>query len=324
MNRRELLIGMTGSVLLPKYGYAQQGGPLIGWLSAGGLRGYRNLVISFRSALAEEGFTEGRNLSMEFRWADGQVERLPALADSLLKQRPAVIIATGITSALAIKKAKVDVPLLFFAGDDPIKLGLLTSLSRPDAGATGVAWLTSELVQKRLELLRELLPPNPVIGFLVNHSSPEMRPQLEQMQEAASRLAQPIQVVSVGAERELDNAFLELSNQQVSALIVSNDPYFNTVRDAIISRAARLKMPTMYDRREWATAGGLISYGTSYALAYRQLAGYAAKVLKGTPVTELPIERAAKFELVINLNAAKGISLNVPESLLLRADEVIE
>jgi len=151
-----------------------------------------------------------------------------------------------------------------------------------------------------------------------------MRPQLEEMQEAASRLAQPVRVVSVGAEHELDNAFLELSNQRVSALIISNDPYFNTVRDGIVMRAARYKMPTMYDRREWATAGGLISYGTSYALAYRQLAGYAAKVLKGTPVAELPVERAAKFELVINLNAAKGISLNVPESLLLRADEVIE
>jgi putative ABC transport system substrate-binding protein len=324
MNRRDLLVALTGSTLLPKYGYAQQDAPLIGWLSAGGLSGQRNFVITFRSALAEEGFIEGRNLSMEFHWADGQLDRLPRLANDLIKRRPAVIIATGVTSALAIKSANANVPLLFFAGDDPVKLGIVTSLSRPEGGATGVAWLTSELIQKRVELLRELLPQRPIIGFLVNPSGPEMQPQLEEMRAAAARLGQPIRVASVVTERELDKAFLELGSQGVSALIVSNDPYFNTIRNAIVARAAHHNMAAMYDRREWVTAGGLISYGTSHAQAYRHLGSYAAKILKGVPTADLPIERAAKFDLVINLNAARAIGIEMPESFLLRADEVIE
>ena len=281
-------------------------------------------VAALRQGLAESGYEEGRNLAIEQRWADAGFDRLPALAADLVKDRVAVIIAGGLTSALAAKAATATIPIIFLAADDPVKFGLVASLSRPDGNATGLNMLTSELTTKRLELVRELLPAAATIAVLVNPRSPEAEPQLSDLQAAARVIGQSLRILSASSDLEIDAAFAILVNQRDAALLVTNDPLFRGSRDHLITLAARHALPTIYDRRAYAEAGGLMSYGTHYLEGYRKLGIYASKILNGAAPADLPVEQSTKFELVINLKTAKALGLDVPPSLLARADEVIE
>jgi len=301
----------------------QQAVPVIGFLFSGAPTGYRNLLISFRKGLGELGFVNGQNVAIEYAWAEGNFDRLPALAADLIRRGAVVIVAAGIGSALGVRKASGTIPLVFLAGDDPMKFGLVDSLNRPGGAATGIAWLTSELFTKRLDIVRELVPAG-LVGVLVNPKSPEVAPQLKEIDAAVQKLGQPLDIANATSDPDLDAAFAALSEHRAVALIVSNDAFFNSVRERIVALAARNRIPTIYDRREYALTGGLISYGTSYSAAYRELGVYTARILKGVAPADLPIEQATKFELVINLKTANSLSLDIPSKLLSLADEVIE
>jgi putative ABC transport system substrate-binding protein len=325
MRRREFITLLGGAAVWPLAAGAQQPKmPVIGFLFSGSLSGYQNLLVAFRKGLAELGFVEGQNVVIEYRWAEGQFDRLPALAADLVDRGVAVIVTGGIGSALGARAASATIPLVFLAGDDPVRFGLVASFNRPGGTATGLAWLTSELFTKRLELVRELVPGVTVIGVLINPNSPEVAPQLKEIETAARSLAQAIKIVNASREADFDAAFATLVEQRTGALIVSNDAYFNSMRERLVELAAHHRIPAIYDRREYAEAGGLICYGTSYAAAYRELGVYTGKILKGTKPAELPVEQATKFELVINLKTAKVLGLEIPANLLAIADEVIE
>jgi putative ABC transport system substrate-binding protein len=295
--------------------------PLIGFLHSGSISGYRNLLISFRRGLAETGFVEGRTLAIEYRWAEGHFDRLPDLATDLIRRGAAVIVTGGIGSALGARAASATIPLVFLAG---VKFGLVASLNRPGGTATGVAWLTSELFAKRLGILRELTAAAQIIGVLVNPISPEVAPQLEEIEAAAKTVRQTLQLAEASDEAGIGAAFATLAERRTRALIVSNDAFFNSRRERIVALAAQHRLPTIYDRREYAAVGGLISYGTSYGAAYRELGVYTGKILAGTKPADLPIEQATQFELVINLKTADALGLEIPPNLLALADEVIE
>jgi putative ABC transport system substrate-binding protein len=298
--------------------------PVVGFLNSGAIGGYRNLLIAFRKGLFDLGFVEGQNVVIEYRWAEGRFDRLPELATDLLQHGVSVIVTGGIGSALGARKASATVPLVFLAGDDPVKFGLVASLNHPGGAATGVAWLTSELFTKRLEIIHELVPTATLIGVLINPKSPEVEPQVKEIETAAQSLRQPLQTVNASTEPDFDAAFAALAERRAGALIVSNDAFFNGMREHIIALAAQHRIPAIYDRREYTAAGGLVSYGTSYSAAYRELGVYTGKILKGTKPADLPIEQATKFEMVINLLTAKALGLEVPAKLLALADEVIE
>jgi putative tryptophan/tyrosine transport system substrate-binding protein len=326
MKRREFITMVGGTaVAWPLAVRAQQPAmPVIGFLSSTSPGGYQNPLIAFRKGLAEFGYSEGRNIVVEYRWAEGHFDQLPALAADLLQRTPAVIVTTGISSALAARAASATTALVFLAGDDPVKFGLVASLSRPGGTATGVAWLTSELFTKRLELVWELVPATALIGVLINPKSPEAPPQLKEIETAAQVTGRSLHIADASSETDFDAAFGVLAERRAKALIVSNDPFFNSVRERIIALAARHRIPVIYDRREYTLAGGLMSYGTSYSAAYRELGVYTSKILKGTKPADLPVEQATKFELVINLKTAKALGLAIPAKLLALADEVIE
>jgi putative ABC transport system substrate-binding protein len=324
MKRRQFISLLGGALAAwPRVARAQQ--PVtLGFLNSGALGGYRNLVIALRKGLAEMGFVDGQNLTIEYRWADGQFDRLPALATELIARGATVIVTGGIGSALGVRKASATIPLVFLAGDDPVKFGLVTSLNRPGGNTTGIAWLTSEIFSKRLEMIRELVSDLGLVGILVNPRSPEAAAQIQELEAAGQTLRQQLALVPVSDDAGFDRAFTTLAEKKARALLVSNDAFFNGHRDRIIALAARHHIPAIYDRREYTVAGGLISYGTSYTAAYRELGIYAGKILKGANPADLPVEQATKFELVINLTTAKALGVAVPDKLLALADEVIE
>ncbi len=325
MNRREFTTLLGGAAAWPLAAGAQQSAiPIVGFLSARSSAATVDNVAAFRRGLTEQGYNEGQNVTVEYRWAEGHFDRLAELAADLIRRRAVIIVASGISSALGVRKASATIPLVFLAGDDPVKFGLVQSLNRPGGAATGVAWLTSELFTKRLEIVRQLVPADQLIGVLVNPASPELEPQLKQIETAAQSLNQAIDFAKTGSDTELNNAFANLAEHRAAALMVSNDPFFNSVRERIIALAAQYRIPTIYDRSEYITAGGLISYGTSYSAAYRQLGIYTAKILKGTAPADLPIEQATKFEMLINLKTAKTLGIEIPPRLLALADKVIE
>jgi putative ABC transport system substrate-binding protein len=324
MKRRNFITLLSGAaVAWPLAARAQQPArTVIGLLSARSPA--PSEVAALSGGLAEGGYAEGRNIATEYRWAEGRFDRLPAMAAELVQRRVAVIIATGVTSALAAKSATATIPLVFLAGDDPVKFGLVASLSRPAGNATGLNLLTSELTTKRLELARELMPAIATIAVLVNPRSPEAEPQLRDLQAAARAIGQQLRVVNASIEPEIDAAFAALVNQRDTALLVTNDPLFTGRRDQLVALAAQHAIPTIYDRRAYAAAGGLMSYGTDYLDGYRKLGTYASKILNGAKPADLPVEQSTKFELVINVSTAKALGIIVPDKLLALADEVIE
>jgi len=280
---------------------------------------------AFRRGLKEGGFTEGENVAIEFRWALGDYSRLPALAADLVGRQVAVIVAAGgEPSGLAAKAATATIPIVFGIGGDPLKAGLVDSFSRPGGNVTGVTLLTSLMEPKRLGLLRDLVPGVALIGVLINPDFPPAALQLQQIEEAARAIGQRIVITKASNDDALEAAFRSLVQEGAGALLVTAAPYFDTRRDRIIAFAARQRLPAIYQFREYAIAGGLLSYGVSIAEGYRQYGIYAARILKGANPAELPVHQPTKFELVINLKPATALGLKISDNLLTLADEVIE
>jgi putative ABC transport system substrate-binding protein len=295
---------------------------VVGFLGAGTLD--PPSVDAFQQGLAERGYIAGRNVAIEYRLAEGKFDLLPAMAADLVQRRVAVIVTTGITSGLAAKSATATIPIVFLAADDPVKFGLVASISRPGGNASGLNLLTSELTSKRLDFLRELLPADAVIAVLVNPRSPESEPQLHDLQTAARAVGQQLRILNSSSEAEIDAAFVTLVQTRVAGLLVTNDALFDGSRNQLVMLAARHSVPTMYDRRGYTVAGGLVSYGTHYLAGYRELGIYTTKILDGAKPADLPVEQSTKFELVINLKTAKALGLGISAKLLALADEVIE
>jgi putative tryptophan/tyrosine transport system substrate-binding protein len=303
----------------------QQPMPLIGFMSGRSPEESAHLVAAFRDGLGGTGFVEGQNIAIEFRWADGQYDRLPALAADLVNRRVAVLVGVGgDVSAVAAKRATATIPVVFGMGGDPIKAGLVESLNRPGGNATGFTLLTNEMEPKRLGLLRDLVPNAAVFGVLVNPKFPPAAHQLQDLEEAARRIGQRLFVANASNDVELESGFASLLQQQISALLVSADPYFDTRRDRIIAFAAQHRIPAIYQFREYAAAGGLISYGPSITDAYRQAGIYVGRILRGAKPADLPVVQPTKFEFVINLKNAKALGIKISDNVLSLADEVIE
>jgi len=298
--------------------------PVIGFLSSGTPTGLEYLTVAFRQGLGEAGYVEGRNVAIEYRWAEGQYDRLPVMAAELVRRRVSVMLAGTTPAALAAKKATSTIPIVFIAGADPIAIGLVHSLSRPSSNVTGVSNYLSDLGAKRLELIRELVPNSPVIGALVNPSFPDAESRSKDLKEAAHKLGQLVQIVNVTSEKDLDAAFATFTRLHAQALIVTVDPLFNSRREQLIALAAHHKIPAIYFGREFVVSGGLMSYATSLADGYRQASTYVGRILRGTKPTELPVVQPTKFDMVINIKTAKALGLTVPATMLARADEVIE
>jgi len=327
MRRRDFIQGIVGSAAgWPLAVRAQQPAiPMIGFLSSRSPEDSTHLIPAVAAGLAEGDYVEGRNLSIEFRWARGRYDLLPTMAAELVSRRVAVLItAGGEPSALAAKRATSTIPIVFGIGGDPVALGLVESFSRPGGNATGVTLLTNLMEPKRLGLLRELVPGVPLIGVLLNPKFAPASRQLQQVEEAARNIDQRILVANASTDEELETAFAALTSERVGALLVTADPYFDTRRERIVGFAARHRLPAIYQFREYAIAGGLLSYGVSITDAYRQYGVYTARILKGAKPADLPVLQPTKFETVINLKTAKALGVKISDNLLSLADEVIE
>ena len=323
MKRREFIALLGGAaVTWPLAAHAQQPArPVIGFLHSTSLKGNAFYVTAFRNGLKEAGFIEGQNVTVEYRFADGETDRLSALAADLIGRQVGAI-ATDTRGALALKTANTTIPVVFSVSGDPVKLGLVTSLNRPEGNTTGVSFLITATVGKRLEILRELIPAATQVGYLVNPDN--FNNEIEDVMAAGRALGLQILVLNARGERDFDQAFQTLIEQRASALFVGSDPLFLYRRDELVALAARYAVPTIYYLRQYAVAGGLISYGTSIEDAERQVGVYVGKILKGVKPAELPVVQSARFELVINLKAANTLGLKVPLTLQVAADEVIE
>jgi len=326
MRRREFICVIGGAATWPFAARAQPpANPVIGYLDAGAPASVAKLIEKFRQGLAETGYVEGRNVTIEYRWGEGHHETLASLAADLVRRQVAVIVATGgEVSALAAKGATATIPIVFDTSRDPIELGLVASLNRPGGNATGVNQLNAELGAKSVGLIHELVPKAAVIAFLGNPNNPSMQDQLKERQEAARSIGLKIAPVAVGSEDGLDAAFVAIAQQQYGALLIAADPFFFGQRDKLAALALRHGIPAMHGRREFAEAGGLISYGTSLTDTYRQVGIYTGRVLKGEKPADLPVMQSSKFELVINLKTAKALGLTIPPGLLAIADDAIE
>jgi putative tryptophan/tyrosine transport system substrate-binding protein len=327
MKRREFIVLLGGAAIAwPLAARAQQPAmPVIGFLSSRSPDESKHLVAAFRTGLQASGYVEGQNVGIEYRWAEGQYDRLPELAADLVRRGVAVLVTTGgEPSALAAKEATSTIPIVFTVGGDPVKVGLVASLSRPGGNATGVSLLTTAPEAKRLGLLNEVVPNAAVFGVLINPNYQEAEAQSREVQDAARAIGRQVQIANAGNDRELEAAFAALVQQRVPALLVSADPFFDTRRDWIVALAAQFKLPAIYQFRDFAVAGGLMSYGISITDGYRQVGIYAGQVLKGAKPADLPIHQSIKFEFVINLRTAKALDVKISDNLLSLADEVIE
>jgi putative tryptophan/tyrosine transport system substrate-binding protein len=326
MRRREFLGLLGGMTAWPLAARGQQSAmPVIGFLDSGSVGTNGDLVAALRQGLRAAGYVEGESVAIEFRWADGDYDRLPALAADLVRRQVSVIVATGgEPSGRAAKAATTTIPIVFDAGISPVELGWVASLNRPGGNMTGVNQMVDELAAKQLGLLHELIPQAQVVAMLVNASNPKSDLIVTKAQAAAGALGCILQVVTAGGEQDFDAAFATLVQQRAGALFVSPDPFFYRQRDRVIALAARHAVPALYVRREFAAAGGLMSYGTSLADTYRQVGNYAGRVLNGEKPADLPVVQPTKFELIVNLKTAKSLGLTIPPSLLVTADEVIE
>jgi putative ABC transport system substrate-binding protein len=297
--------------------------PMIGFLS--GFSANPNFVAAFRQGLGEVGYVEGRNVMIEYRWAaEGQYNLLPAAATELVDRRVAVIFAAPIPAALAARSATTTIPIIFAIGSDPVESGIVTSINRPEGNVSGVGFVAVALGAKRLELLRELTPKMKAIALLVNPNNPNAEPQIKDTRAATSSLGLQLNVLAASSERDLDAAFAMLVTQQSDALVVSADPFFLNQRDLLVRLAMQHTVPAIYIVREFAEAGGLMSYGSNFADAHRQAGVYVGRILKGEKPGDLPVVQSAKFEFVINLKTAKALKLDIPNKLLALADAIIE
>jgi putative ABC transport system substrate-binding protein len=325
VTRREFITLLVGTAaMLPLAAHAQQPAlPVIGFLHSQSPDTLASRLRAFRQGLKESGYVEGENVAIEYRWAENQMDRLPILAADLVRRRVAVIAAIG-PAVFAAKAATTTIPIAFGVPDDPVRLGLVTSLARPGGNLTGINFFVGELTAKRLELLRTLVPGAVRVAVLVNPDEPITAAVLTDIEAAARAMGLHIQVFNAGTGREINAAFATFKGERPDALFVGPDPFFNSRRTQLTHLASRHALPTTYSVREFVEAGGLISYGTNVVDAWRQVGGYAGRILKGTKPTDLPVVQASKFELAINTETARMLDLTVPPSLLSVADEVIE
>jgi putative ABC transport system substrate-binding protein len=326
VKRREFITVLGGAVAGPLAAGAQQPAmPVVGFLNSGSAEPLAPMVAGFRRGLQEIGYVEGQNLAIEFRWAENQFDRLPALAADLVGRRVAVIAATGgPVAGLAVKAATTTIPFVFISGVDPVKLGLVASLNRPGGNATGVNVFITAVEPKRLGLLHELVPAATRIAVIVNPNSPEVDAQLSDLQAAARTIGRELHILRAGNEGEIEAVFATLAQVGAQALLVAGDPLFNSQRDRIVSLAARHTVPAIYEARTYTEVGGLMSYGPNLADMYRQVGVYTGQILKGVKPADLPVIQPTVLELLINLKTAKSLGLDIPPMLLARADEVIE
>ncbi len=325
MQRRTFLGILGGVAMSPLAVRAQDAMPVIGWLHGADAQSFAGELTAFRQGLKEGGYEEGRNLAIEYRWAEGQFDKLPAMAADLARRKVGVIAAVGGNdSNLAAKAATATIPIVFTSGGDPISLGLVKSLSRPEGNITGVNFLVTELSAKGLGLLHEIIPGAKTVALLINPSSRESARQTADTQEAAQKLGLELKIFSARNPAEVDHAFAAIDQAQAQAILVAGDPTIHTRIARISALAASHRIPAMYTRREWTAAGGLMSYGTNFKDGYRQAGVYAARILKGAKPSDLPVVQSAKFEFVINLKTAKALGLEFHPQLLGIADEVIE
>ena len=331
MKRREFMVGLGAvvagpSLLAPQTTMAQQAAmPVVGYLSSRSPGESAAVVSAFHRGLGEAGYVVGQNVTVEYRWAEGQYDRLPTLAAELVGLRVAAILAAGgPPSALAAKKTTSKIPIIFSAADDPVGLGLVESLSRPGGNITGMSLFNSALGAKRLALLHELVPSAGTIAYLTNPANPSVRLELEAVEEAARRFDIDLQVLNASNDQEIEKAFARSTKSRIGAIIVAGEPFFDSRRAEIVDLAAKFAIPASYSWRENVTLGGLLSYGTSISDSYRNSGLYCARILRGEKPSDLPVMQPTKFELTINLRTAKALGLTVPPALLTGADEVIE
>jgi putative ABC transport system substrate-binding protein len=326
MKRRAFITLLGGAAAWPLAAWAQQAAmPVIGFLNSASFDTYSHLLRAFRQGLKDTGYVEGENVAIEYRWAENHFDRLPALAGELIRRKVAAIAATGgIHSALAAKAATTTIPIVFNIGDDPVRLGLVASLARPGGNVTGINNFIYELVAKRLALLRELVPAAVRVAVLVNPANAQTETTMRDVEAAARAIGLQLQIVNASSSREIDAAFAIFVRDQVDALFIPPDPLFISRRIQIVQLAARHAFPATYPVRDFAEAGGLMSYGTNTADAWRQTGIYTGRILKGAKPADLPVVQATKFELVINAQTARMLGLTVAPQLLASADEVIE
>jgi putative tryptophan/tyrosine transport system substrate-binding protein len=326
VKRRSVVTLVVAGVALPDSAMAQSPSlPVVGFLNGASPAAFEHLVRAFREGLSEAGFVPGRNVEIEYRWAEGRFDKLAPMANDLVQRQVAVIVATGgARAALAAKVATSSIPIIFSSGGDPVVQGLVSSLSRPSGNLTGVSLATRLLESKRLELLHQALPQATTFALLTNPGMTSMAASVKDVEGAARRLGVRIIVLKSQSANEFEAVFETLVQQRAQGLVVSSDAFFNSRREQLVELAARHKVPAIYEFREFAQAGGLMSYGTHLAQMYRQIGVYTGRILNGAKPADLPILQPTRFELVINLKTAKALGITIPPSLLLRADEVIE
>jgi putative tryptophan/tyrosine transport system substrate-binding protein len=325
MNRRKFIAALGGTTIAwPFAARAQQAMPVIALLSSASSHDYAPMIAAFRKSLGEAGFVEGRNVKIEYVWADEQYDRLPALAADLVRRQVNVIVAATTPAALALKPATVTIPIVFAIGGDPVRTGLVESRNRPGGNMTGAAHINVETAPKRLELLHELTPKEKVVGLLVNPTNPLARSVVPAVQAAASLLGLELAVVEARSDEEIDSVFSSLPGMRVGALVIGTDPFFTSRAEKLGAMSLRVAMPAIYQHREFTAAGGVMSYGGSIVDSYRHAGLYVGRILKGEKPGDLPVQLSTKVELFFNLKSAKALGLSVPLPLIGRADEVIE
>jgi putative tryptophan/tyrosine transport system substrate-binding protein len=325
MRRRDFMVAFAGAAACPTAGRAQSKMPVIGFLNSASPAEFEQFAEAFRQGLNDGGYADGRNVTIEYRWAMGQYDRLPKLAADLVQRQVAVLAATGgLQPAVVAKAASKTIPILFVIGVDPVKSGLVASFNRPGGNATGASVFSVQLISKRVELLNELVPKIPSIALLLNANSAGIEGGIQEMEVATRVTGQRAVVLKVRNESDFEDAFASAVQQGASALVSTADAFLTERRAQIVALAQKYRLPAMYPWREYVEAGGLMSYGQRISLAYRQIGVYASRILNGAKPADLPVQAQPKMELVINLNAAKALGINVPRLMLLRATDIIE